>query len=247
MSKWAESVPVVKAAITETPKPVTFVYPYYENAAFLRRQIDGWLAFPETVRRHLAAIIVDDGSPKRPAIVTGPLPFPIRVFRVEEDRRWNWLAARNIGMHHAESGWCLMTDMDHVVPVETAEALVFGQHDPAVAYAFSRLEHTGHVIQPHSASWFIKKSLFWQVGGYDETLSGVYGSDGVWRRRLMSSVSTRILTDRLIRYEYVGDSSTNGYERKTIEDALRLRQLLALMKPNHQPKTLSFPYHEVTQ
>lgn len=245
MSLWASGVPVVRVRQSETPKPVTFVYPYYENATFLRRQIDGWRAYPDAVRAHLRAIIVDDGSPNRPAVLTGDLPFPMRVFRVEEDRRWNWLAARNIGMHHAEHGWCLMTDMDHVVPVETAQSLVFGEHDPTVAYAFSRLEHTGGTLHPHSASWFLKKSLFWQVGGYDETFSGVYGSDGIFRRRLLSHAPARILKDFLIRYEHVGDSSTNGYERKTAEDALRIKQLLSSLTPHHRPKTLTFPYHEV--
>lgn len=241
---WSRSVPVVAVRLTETPKPVTFVYPYYQNHDFLVRQVAGWCAYPESVRRHLTAIIVDDGSPT-PLERVGLHPFPLRQFRIDQDIAWNWIAARNIGMHHAADGWCLMTDMDHVVPVETAEALVYGQHDPAVAYAFSRSEHTGAKVHPHSASWLLTKELFWKIGPYDESYSGVYGSDGLYRRRLMAACRTRVLTDRLVRYERVGDSSTTAYERKTPEDAARLQRITASLKPGHKPKMLSFPYHEV--
>lgn len=244
MSAWANAVPVVTVSRSETPKPVTFVYPYYQNREFFTQQLAGWFRYPEALRAHLSVIVVDDGSPE-PLEHIKARPFALRQFRIARDIPWNWLAARNIGMHHAAHGWCLMTDMDHVVPAETAEALVFGQHDPTVAYAFSRVEHTGETVHPHSASWFLKKSLFWQIGGYDESYSGSYGTDGLFRRRLMASATTRVLSDTLIRHEHVADASTSAYERKTPADAARLRQITASLKPNHRPKTLSFPYREV--
>jgi hypothetical protein len=245
MSHWSKGVPVVTVPRGRMPKRVTFVYPYYENPEFLRRQIDGWRAFPASLRQFLSAIVVDDGSPTSPAVLPPDLPFPIRLFRIEQDVRWNWIAARNIGLYQAPDGWCVMTDMDHVVPFQTAEALVYGQHDPGCAYAFSRQEHTGQTAPAHSASWFLTTQLFWKVGGYDETFSGLYGSDGIYRRRLMAAAPTRILSDVLIRHEYVGDSSTVRYQRKTVEDDRKIRALMAQMKPGHETLTLSFPYHEV--
>ena len=80
-------------------------------------------------------------------------PFPIRLFRIREDRRWNWLAARNRGAHEAADGWLLMTDMDHVIPEATMAAVVTGAHDPAVIYGFRRRESTGAPLA--SASEFV--------------------------------------------------------------------------------------------
>jgi hypothetical protein len=134
--------------------------------------------------------------------------------------------------------------MDHVVPEQTLRAVLFGQHDPKVVYAFSRREHTGEVIAPHSASFLMTREMFWTIGGYDETLSGVYGTDGLYRKRVAAAANIQILTDELTRYEYVEDSSTRQFPRKTAEMGDAKRRKLRNVGPT--PKVLSFPYHEVT-
>jgi hypothetical protein len=240
---WATGVPLVRVRTADQPKPVTVVLPYYENADFLARQIAGWGQYPAALRAHLSAVVVDDGSPV-PAQLPEVRPFPIRLFRIGVDVRWNWLAARNIGAHHAADGWVVLTDMDHVLPVETAARLVHGAHDPAVAYVFSRRESTGAAIHPHSASYFLTRALFWQIGGYDERLSGFYGTDGYFRRRVAAMAPLRLLTDVLVRHEFDGDSSTQRYARKQPADAA-LHALVAGLPKGSRPTTLSFPYHEV--
>ncbi len=243
---WCAKLPLVKVARTAIEKPVTIVMPYYDNAGFLVQQLEGWCRFPPAVKASLSAVIVDDCSPAPASdVLKGQLrPFPIRLFRIEKDVRWNWLAARNIGAHAASEGWVFLTDMDHVLPPETASALVYGLHDPKVVYGFNRVEHTGARILPHSASFFMTRSMFWKVGGYDERCSGFYGSDGLYRRRLAQTAPIQILTDDLVRHEFVGDSSTRTYKRKQPQDA-GLRRLVATFPPNSPPTTLSFPYHEV--
>ena len=54
-----------------------------------------------------------------------------------------------------------------------------------------------------------------------------------------------ILSDPLIRHEYQGDSSTTAYLRKQPEDA-KVKQLVAARGKGWKPRTLTFPYHEVT-
>lgn len=242
---WDADLRVVQVP-SGAPKPVTFIYPYYDNPRFLRQQITWWSTFPSSLRAWLCAIIVDDGSPTTPlveALRGMALPFPIRLFRIDVDRRWNWLAARNVGFHHAEAGWCAVTDIDHVIPQSTADALVNGQHDPAVIYGFSRIEQTGEKLAAHPNSWFLTREMFWTVGGYDETLSGHYGTDGDWRRRCAATAPMQILADRLIRHEYQGDSSTTRYLRKQPADAA-VKRLVSARRAGWRPKTLSFPYHE---
>jgi hypothetical protein len=239
-------MPVVQIVQGETPKPVTFVYPYYDAPDFLGRQVAWWSTFPAHLRSNLSAIIVDDGSPLPAYAVLRDkvLPFPIRLFRIGVDVRWNWLAARNIGFCQAPIGWCAVTDIDHVIPESTAASLVYGHHDARVIYGFSRRESTGEMIAAHPNSWFLTRDMFWQVGGYDETLSGYYGTDGDWRRRLAATAPMEILSDRLLRYEYDGDSSTTAYQRKQPEDAA-VKTLIAKRKKGWKPKVLSFPYEEI--
>jgi hypothetical protein len=243
---WSAGLPIVSAPASAAPKPVTLVYPFYQNHEFLRQQLAWWHTYPAHVRAQLSAIIVDDGSPAtvREVFEHVALPFPVRLFRIAVDVRWNWLAARNIGLHHAPDGWCLVSDMDHVVPGSTAMHVVYGEHDPAVIYGFSRIEHTGAPLAPHPNSWLLTRAMFWRVGGYDEALSGHYGTDGDWRRRCAATARLQILSDRLIRHEHVGDSSTTAYKRKQPEDA-GVQALLARRALGWRPRTLSFPYEEL--
>lgn len=247
---WASTLPRARVAPGVAPKAVSLVYPYYENAAFLRRQMEGWRRLPVDVTRHLSLMVVDDGSPASPAadVLSGEwLPFPVRMFRVGVDVPWNWLAARNIGAHHVSSDcWVLMTDMDHVAPEATLRALIHGAHDPSVMYAFSRVEHTGEALAPHSASFFLTRALFWAIGGYDEALSGHYGTDGDWRRRAAAAARIELLDVPLVRHEYVEDSSTTRYARKLPSDASAVQRLVSTRTRGWRPRTLSFPYHEVS-
>ena len=229
------------------PKPVTFVYPYYENPVFLARQIAMWREYPLGLACMIDLIVVDDGSPTHPAeevLKELKLPLRTRLFRIDVDVRWNWLAARNIGMHHAREGWCLMTDMDHVVVPSLARRLVGGVFDPKTVYRFTRKESTGEDIHPHPNSMFMTRKMFWKIGGYDEALSGHYGTDGDWRRRIVQHAKVMQLDHHLVRYEYVDDSSTTTYKRKQPEDAGK-KAIIAKRGSGWKPKTLSFPYHEV--
>lgn len=250
-SHWANGLPVASVPVDGQAKRVTLVVPYYENAAFLRFQMRHWLGVSEALFPHVSVVVVDDGSPTSAASVVEAVKagtesfYQPRLFRIEVDVAWNWLAARNIGAHHASDGWLLLTDMDHVVPVETMRRVVYGQHDPTVVYAFSRREHTGDVIPPHSASFLMTKAMFWKIGGYDEALSGHYGTDGEFRKQIKAKAPIVVLRDELIRYEYVDDSSTTAYQRKKPEDADAVRSLIAARGADWRPKTLSFPYREV--
>jgi glycosyltransferase involved in cell wall biosynthesis len=243
---WCAAFPTVTVPHSDMAKPVTVVVPYYENPQFFKTQLTHWSLLADDLLAHVRFIVVDDGSPDQPLTVgDGVQGVKLRVFRILVDVRWNWLAARNIGMHHAEDGWCLLTDIDHIIPETTFRRVVYGQHEPDVIYAFSRAEHTGEPINPHSASFLMTRKTFWKVGGYDEALSGHYGTDGDFRRRCAAVAPFEILSDRLIRHEYQGDSSTARYQRKQPEDAA-VRGIVASRGKGWRPKVLSFPYEEVT-
>lgn len=240
---WCRDLPVVTVPPAKDTKRLTLIVPYYCNPQFFQRQVAHWRSLWGVLKFSLSIIVVDDGSPE-PLHHPGPMPMPFKAFRIEQDIRWNWLAARNIGAHHAEDGWLLLTDIDHLVPESTLIAVLMGDHDPRTVYAFSRQEHTGETIAPHSASFLMTREMFWRIGGYDEALSGHYGTDGEYRRRVAKVAKMAVLSEPLIRHEYVEDSSTTRYQRKQPEDA-KVRQLIASRGKHWTPKVLSFPYHEV--
>lgn len=241
-----DDAPMASLKQMSEPRGITFVYPYYENPIFLAWQVKHWTQFDASLRKYLSVIVVDDGSPQTPAgdVIAGHrFDFPLRLFRIGVDVRWNWLAARNIGMYHAH-GWCLLTDMDHVVPESTLRALVFGKLWPNHIYRFTRREASGALIHPHPNSMLMTATTFWDIGGYDEALSGHYGTDGDWRRRCAAARKVFTLPCVLERHEYEQDSSTTHYKRKQPEDAGK-KAIIAQRCPGWRPKVLSFPYVEV--
>jgi hypothetical protein len=119
-------------------RQVTIVLAYYLNAGMLQRQYEELRALPEPLREQLALIVVDDGSPRDPA-TPAEIGMPMKIFRMRKDVRWNQDACRNIGVHHAETRWLLLTDMDHIPPIETLQTLVYGSFDQAAVYRFSRV------------------------------------------------------------------------------------------------------------
>jgi len=244
-----DDAPVVRVSRAMRPKSLlTMIYPYYENPQFLEKQIVGWADLPGVVRSRLRVIVVDDGSPRYPAAdVLRELPFSfVRLFRIGVDVRWNWLAARNIGAHHADEGWLLITDMDHVADCDCLYSVLHGHHEDSIIYRFSRREHDGRKIHPHPNSWLYTRAMFWRIGGYDETCSGYYGTDGDYRRRCAATAPVRILTDELVRHEYQQDSSTTHYKRKQPEDAAVKSLIRARPRSGWKPRVLSFPYQELT-
>lgn len=242
-----DDAPVVDVGFRNSPWPFTLIMPYYDNPETLAAHIIRWGDWPETLRENIQGIIVDDGSPQSPAetVLKGAaLPFPIRLFRIDVDVRWNWLAARNLAFFMAERGWCAVTDIDHIMPPETAHRLVWGAFKHDTIYRFSRREATGEDIAPHPNSWFMTREMYWRIGGHDEALSGYYGTDGEYRRRAAKTAPIRIMADRLIREEFVRDSSTTRYLRKQPQDRA-VASIVAARGKDWTPKVLSFPWHEV--
>lgn len=230
----------VAVPLGDRGKTFTLIMPYYENPEFLSKQIDHLRSIPFL---GLGLTIVDDGSPKYPAeeVLKQNKFSGVRLFRIDVDVRWNWLAARNIAVRHATTDWIMLTDMDHMLPKLTLRTLVYGQHSKNTIYRFSRV---GAKTHPHPNSWFMTREMYWKVGGYDEALSGYYGTDGEYRRRCAATAPIRIMDVALELHEHEGDASTMAYKRKQPEDA-RAKQLIKARRPGWKPKVLSFPYHEV--
>ena len=233
-------------------RDITLILPYYENPSMFELQQDAWSKYPDELRSRLHVIVVDDGSPKSPALPhvrdSGVASF--RLFRTGVDVRWNWLFCRNLGVSKASTDWIFMTDMDHVMPKKTLAALLSADLDRRNAYRMSRVDAPDLTpYKPHPNTWFMTRELFDKIGGYDERYSGFYGTDGEFRRRVeLNANEIVIMKAVMIRYprEVVADASTTQYGRKEPQDRENVRRItLARAEiPNWRPNRLTFPYEQ---
>ncbi len=207
-------------------RDITIVLPHYQNLGMLAEQQRIWMDYPEALRARLHVVIVDDCSPKlqRPTAtsLTATGLASLRLFRLLEKKRWNWLACRNLGAKATTTEWMVLTDMDHAVPAETLARLVDGELDPSNVYRFRRVTADRvwpydvaacEPYKPHNDSYLLTRALFFdpRVGGYDERLSGCYGTSGEFKDRVFAASRAHVLLPEvLIRYprEVIPDAST---------------------------------------
>jgi hypothetical protein len=243
-------------------RPLTFICAFYENPGMLREQQRCWRSYPDDMKAHFDAIVVDDCSPTRPALPaveeTGIHSF--RLFRTGVDVRWNWLFGRNLGVSVAGTDWVLLTDIDHVLPVETCQSLMTADLDEANVYRLSRVDAPRPSpfalaecapYKPHPNTWLMTRNMFDRIGGYDERLSGCYGTDGEFRDRVNKASKAVVMrTEVMIRYprEIIADASTVGLTRKNDpvnDEELRRRREARALERNWRPKRLTFPWEQL--
>lgn len=192
-----------------------------------------WASYADDLKPHFHAIVTDDCSEKCPARdVFKPSGIASqRLFRATVHRRWDWLFCRNLGAEKATTEWLLLTDIDHVLPEETLRSILTKDLNPAFAYRLARVDAPRRwpyalsecpPYKRHNDSWLMTRKLFFddRVGGYDERLSGLYGSSSDFTGRVLTAVDFKemSLPDVLIRYprEVIPDASTSPemYRRK---------------------------------
>lgn len=237
-----------------TYRQFTLVIPYYENPAMFAEQQRVWQALDPDVRAALHVVVIDDGSPKAPALPhvqpdTKTALASFRLFRTGVDVRWNWLFCRNLGTEKATTEWVLMTDMDHVVPNATWRRLMREKLHPMFVYRLSRVIAPAHnATHPHPNTWAMTRHMFLhRIGGYDERFSGHYGTDGEFTRRVESwAQKIEILPEVAVLYppDVISDASTTRYTRKEPFDRENVRRIREERPANGawQPLRVTFPW-----
>lgn len=258
-------------------RDLTIVLPHFQNLGMWAEQQRVWAAYPASLRAHLHVVVVDDCSPEghwpTPSSVTVDGLASLRMYRLQDKKRWNWLACRNLGAKVATTEWVLLTDMDHGVPLETMVRLlcdVNGAGEPVKkllasdAYQFKRVTATKPwpyslrdctEYKRHNDTWLLTKQMFFdrRIGGYDERLSGCYGTSGEFRDRVIATVRANvILPEVVVRYprEVIADASTHPtvYTRKgdpENDDELKRRKDARAQIPNWKPLHGLTPHVEV--
>lgn len=249
---------------------LTLVLPFYRNRGMLVEHQRVWGDYPVSLRKQLHVIVVDDCSPDGSSATADLMTLKglgsFRLYRVKEDVRWNWLTCRNIGVDQATTDWVLLTDIDHVLPVETMRALTKTKLDTANVYRLSRVDAphpwpytldecpVREKKRFHPNTWLMTRRMYTErIGGYDERLSGCYGTDGEFRDRVQANARAVVcLTEVMVRYgrEILPDASTapEVFTRKNdpANDAeLKRRRDDRALIPGWKPLRLTFPYERV--
>jgi hypothetical protein len=246
-------------------KKITIILPYYDNPEMFKIHQEGWLNWGENLKAHTEIIVIDDCSPNHPAVKHVNLKLlnnriTFRLYQTLQDVPWNWIACRNIGAHHAAGDWLLLTDMDHIVTPRLLNHLHKMPVDDDYImgcrnfYVPSRVDgpEQKENPKPHPNSYFMHKTFFWKVGGYDESYSGLYGTDGIWRRRCEAKGKRVMLDVPLIQYlpKHVPDCRSNlprkSPEQRAAVEAITEGKINEIISGLDVPiKTLSFPYERV--
>lgn len=239
--------------------------PYYDNPGMFQIQMGGWAEWPDELKRQVEIVIVDDGSPRWPAAeVPRPEGLPkLSIYRIAEDKPWHQHAARNLAADRATAPWLLLTDMDHVLPPDSAAVLLkriaADKLDRRTVYMLDRVEaDTGNPTRaengkpkPHPNSFVMTRELYWKIGGYDEDLTGIYGTDSAFRARAFTKGKRGHLYGiKLRRYwrDLVPDASTTTLPRKEGRSAGAKQAILAAKAARGEAnvvKTLQFEWEQV--
>lgn len=199
---------------------LTLCIPYYENPSMLARQIETWNDYDLKTQGGFSVAIVDDGSPRNPAlpvIQANPCKLKIRLWRIAENIPWNQHGARNLAAKAVGgNGWLLMTDIDHILEPDAARAVVVAEIDRRYHYTFNRIslpERSPYKM--HCNSFLVTREAYWKAGGYDEDYCGTYGGDGPFLRALRQVAPERRMEVALLRMprEVLADASTTEWPR----------------------------------
>jgi glycosyltransferase involved in cell wall biosynthesis len=149
------------------------------------------MALPDDVE----IIFIDDGSDP-------PLDFTsglknLRTHATNDKRAWTVELARNCGARMARGEYLLMTDIDYIIPLNAIEAVYTLKEDKCgfrrelgvldeqgnltqdfdvlrqYGLLESRIKERGTKLPPHPNNFIMRKTTFFQIGGYREDRVGV--------------------------------------------------------------------------
>lgn len=236
---------------------ITIIYPYYDNPAMFKQHQKEWMSWPKDILDKVEFMIGDDCSPNHPAIdnVIVPKNFHMRMYRNKVDIMWNDRSLKNVMIYGARGdSWIFFSDMDLVLPLESIKKLLNKIKNNELRYdhyyTFNRV--TAPDMTPwknHPNTYFFHRDLYLQIGGHDEQEKGIYGLDGVFRRRLNLWTKGEIHFDdiNIIRYtkEIMPDCRSNlpRKENRDENEVKRKRKIMIDKIINKQmPLIFSIPY-----
>ena len=243
-------------------KPINrmkIIYPYYMNGQMLVEHQKRWLTFPEDILDKLHFIIVDDGSPEKPAVdfvIDSQRRLKMDIYRIDVDIFWNLEGALNLGATVCQNEWIFMSDMDHFLPIETIQKIFSLKASRYEYFMFKRLKakrnwHNLSELEEtniHKGTFLMTFHQYWKVGGRNEDYCGYYSVGWAFRNKLRKYGRLRMLDAYVVGYlsDEISDSATS-VTKLTKAEVKKNRKLLKnekfLFSLPENP--LRFPWHKV--
>lgn len=203
----------------------------------LRKQLDNWHSYSKRAREHFTLIVIDDGSPE-PASDIIKASDGVRLYRIAVDRPWNRNVARNLGAHVCETEWLLNLDADHLLPPESADALLDTEVNPKYWWRFprwrvGRADETRRKdpipedvefgqIREHIDSHLMTRELFMR-SPYQQKFTGFLGGGSPFLKRMGMITPCKLLPGRVCLHVYtrhvIPDASVTTLSRDTTQYA----------------------------
>jgi len=236
---------------------VTLVLPYYNQPLILRHQLGVINTYPSGVK----SIVIDDGSKEKASDVFKK-GDKASLYQIDIDQAWNLEGARNLGATVSETEWLIFTDIDHVLPADSAKALLNHKLSTDKWYTFPRYRvgkadstrnrdalHNDEIfgeVHPHVNSYLITKTNYWNQGGCDEDYAGVIGGEAPFLRLLKDAYGESILLPKSINLQVftrdaIEDANITTLDRDTSKYA-EIRRRKGDVKAVYP---LRFPWHKV--
>jgi hypothetical protein len=154
---------------------VTHFYINQKSPETIFSLFEGYSRYAVELLDQIHFVVVDDGSP----VAYEPCDFGLNLtwLRIDEDIPWNIAGARNLGLVYAKSENVIVTDVDHAFPEETFRRVAALRPVGKRIYRFWRRREQGAYYGPHSNTFLLARSRFFEFFGYDEEFAGAYGAE----------------------------------------------------------------------
>lgn len=219
---------------------IEILVPYYMNREMLELQLDNWESWPPYVRKHTHITIVDDGSPE-PLNVRDRRTLNLSIYRIQENIPWNIAGAKNLLATVCQADWFLMHDIDYLFPFEAfANIRQLDTSKPKRYYNFMVRNVTPPArLRESKIAFYMHRSSFWEVGGYNENLSGGWGLQASDLRRRLEKAGIRPNVEKdivMLHYDLcdVSDANTTEWSRDSTENLAKFKQLDLAMPLNFE-------------
>jgi len=197
---------------------LTIAMAVFGQPMMLAKQLDTIRGYPDGVLERLRVFIVDDhGAPPVDETQIKELALLVkeaRLYRVDDDIKWNQGGARNLAMQEA-GGWVAMLDPDMVLDSEVIQkilAAVSKMKQGSNLRFLLKHVRTGEMDNTSPNTHILHRNDFWKAGGYDEDFAGAKGYSDVMLMRCLRAVG--------IKSVWRDDIFAHFYGLKDVPDAI---------------------------
>ena len=230
----------------ETFRPLTIVYPVYiTNKKRINNVIKSLKIYENLTveqKKKLYIILVDDASTVK--LELPEFDLNLTVLRIQKNIKWNSGGAKNLGVLSASTERIIISDIDHWFPAETLSFCMRIKNLDNKVFAFNQHEFLADGTESkniliHPNIFFLSKTTYLMMHGYDEDFCGYYGDDIFFRKYLSEMKKIEVYNSGKISYVKTFDDSHN------LKRKLNCRFLLFRKGLRHSKDMLRFPWELV--